>query len=813
LRPDTRHTDVPTRDELKQAIARHARLTLGVELDALTSREEFLAASLAVRETVLDRLLATRRRFRHAGRKHVYYLSMEFLAGRALSANLLNLGIHDACRDALAELEMDFDAIREVEPDPALGNGGLGRLAACLLESMATLDVAGYGYGINFEFGLFRQRFENGWQHEAPDVWRSLGTPWLIFRPELARKVKLYGKVEHRDGRPEWISRRSVVGVPSDLPIVGYGGRTVNHIRLYAARSPGEIDIEIFNKGNYLEALKSNILSERISKVLYPSDDVAAGRELRLVQEYFLVACALADVLERHAASRDDLATLHERVAIQLNDTHPALAIPELIRLLVDEHAMPFAQALEIARKVFAYTNHTLLPEAQEHWPVGLLGEVLPRHLELIYDINAAFLEDVEKRWPGDHERRRSLSIFEENGDKRVRMMHLAIVGSHSVNGVSKLHGELLVRDVVPHYATLWPGKFLAITNGVTPRRWLLAANPELSRLVSALIGDGWLRDAAQLRDLERYAADPEVQSEFIRQRRRHKERLADRIRDSLGFAVDPNSLFDVQVKRIHEYKRQLMNALRIVHSWLEIVEDGVTPATPRTFVFGGKAAPGYRAAKLVIKLINEIARVVGSDVRCRDALKVAFLPDYRVTLAEQIIPAADLSEQISTAGMEASGTGNMKFMMNGALTVGTLDGANVEMLDEVGIENFYLFGRTADEIAKLRGDRKRSPRAEADADPRIRRVLAAIRDGRFTPKNEAGIFDPLLDALLDRDPFCVIADLPAYLDVQQRIGAEFRDVASWTKKSLLNVARSGRFSSDRTVLEYAARIWRVAPD
>ncbi len=802
-----------TRDELKQSILRYTRYSLGVELNSLTPREQFIALSLAIREQVIDRLLETRKRHREGGRKHVYYFSMEFLAGRVLTANLLNLGLLDVCRDSLTELGMELEALTDIEPDPALGNGGLGRLAACLLESMASLDVPGYGYGINFEFGLFRQRFRDGYQVEQPDVWRATGTPWLIIRPEKARTVELYGRLENVNGsgKQRWVDTKTVVGVPADLPIVGYSGRTVNFIRLYSARSPAEINIEQFNKGEYLAALKSNILSERISKVLYPADDVPAGRELRLIQEYFLVACALRDVIERHARSTADLRLLPTKIAIQLNDTHPALAIAEFVRLLTDEHGLTVLEAFALGRKVFSYTNHTLLPEAQETWPVSLLESVLPRHMQIIYEINSAFLEEVERTWPGNYEKRRQLSLIEENGDKRVRMMHLAIVGSHSVNGVSRLHGSLLKRRLVPDFAAMWPGKFHSITNGVTQRRWLLAANPELSRLVSNRIGERWLVAAEHLKELEPHVDDPELHAAFNAQRLSHKERLADLIANLSGHAVDPRSLFDVHVKRMHEYKRQHLNVLRIVHDWLTLVDDRKVPSSPRTYVFGGKSAPGYFIAKLVIKLINEVARVVNTDPRTGDHLRVAFLPDYRVTLAERIIPAADLSEQISTAGMEASGTGNMKFMMNGALTVGTYDGANIEMLEAVGEENFYRFGLMDDAITAMRRDGTYSPRDIVEHDPRVKRVIDAIRDDRFSA-NEKGLFAPLLDNLLDHDPFFVLADLPAYLDVQQRIGEDFQDVRSWTRRSLLNVARSGYFSSDRTVREYSAAIWDVAP-
>jgi len=805
-----------TIESLKQSMLRYSRYSLGKEWEALTARERFIAISLAVRESIIEVMLRTEQAFERQGVKRIYYLSMEFLAGRALANNLLNLGIYDQCRDALSELGVDFNDMQALEPDPALGNGGLGRLAACFVDSMATLGLAGFGYGINYEFGLFRQVFQDGKQAELPDVWRSPGTPWLIQRPDLARTVRVFGRLESRsngngNGRAgsRWVDARKVIGVPADLPVVGFGGRTANYLRLYTAKASSEFDIEIFNSGDYVKALQQKINSERISKVLYPSDDIPAGRELRLLQEYFFVACSLQDILSRHGKSREQLLELDRHAAIQLNDTHPALAVAELMRILVDERDVPWNTALCIVRATVAFTNHTLLPEAQETWPLDLLERVLPRHLEIILQINEDFLNEVESTWPGDLNRRRNLSIIDENGSRKIRMMHLSIIGSHAVNGVSALHSRLLKQELVPDFHALWPEKFQNKTNGVTQRRWLLSANPRLANLITRRIGDRWVSDLFALRDLEREVEDPSLLEEFRTVKHLNKLDLARIVFETSGWKVDPRSLFDVQVKRIHEYKRQLLNALRIIHDYLALVEDGRAPATPRTYLFGGKAAPGYAAAKLIIRLINGVAAVINRDARARDWMRVAFIPDYRVTLAERIIPGADLSEQISTAGMEASGTGNMKFMMNGALTVGTLDGANIEMIEEAGEENLFIFGLTSDQVERFRRDGRYVPAALLDADPRLSRVITELEGDRFCP-DEPGLFRAVADGLRYHDPYFVLADLAAFIDIQERVSREYQDHDLWARKCILNVARSGKFSSDRTIREYAREIWGI---
>lgn len=793
--------------QLKASIQQHARYSLGKTWPDCSPRERFICVSLAVREPIIDAMLETRGRFEKNGAKRIYYLSLEFLMGRALGNNLLNLGLYQPCVQALMDLDADLEEVLDVEPDPALGNGGLGRLAACFVDSMATMGLAGYGYGINYEFGLFKQTFEDGWQQELPDVWRSPGTPWLILRPNLVRHVPVYGHAE-RPGRHQagkWLGTQNILGVPSDLPVVGYGGKTVNHLRLYAAQSDEHFDMEIFNTGDYIRAVEAKIETERISKVLYPSDDIPAGRELRLLQEWFFVSCSIQDILAQFG---DDLGKLPDRVAIQLNDTHPALAVAELMRQLVDERGVPWDAAFDLTVRTIAYTNHTLLPEAQERWPVEILERVLPRHLQIIFDINDRFLETVAERWPDDDDRRRSLSLVEEGGARQVRMMNLCVVGSHAVNGVSELHSRLLREDLVPDFSTLWPERFRNKTNGVTQRRWILRANPPLAGLLTRHLGERWITDLEALRELEPLVDDDAFLTELRRIKRWHKEKLAKSVLAAVGRIPDPASIHDVQIKRIHEYKRQLMNALRIAYDYLRITEDSQTPVAPRTYLFGGKAAPGYATAKQIIRLINELANVINADPRVADWMTVAFLPDYKVTVAERVIPASDVSEQISTAGMEASGTGNMKFMMNGALTVGTLDGANIEMLEEAGAENFYIFGLTAEEIATKRRAGGPEPQAIIAANEDLARVLTAIRSGPFAAGG--GLFGDLLDGLEQHDPYFVLADFAAFIEVQDRVARDWLDERTWSQRCARNILRSTKFSSDRTIREYAGDIWKA---
>jgi starch phosphorylase len=798
----------------QEAVRRHLRYSAAKSTGQAGRYDWFQAVSLAVREFMIDGMLATEERCRHTDAKRLYYLSIEFLMGRTLGNTLHNLDLYDVCKDALVEMGVDLEEVQEVETDAALGNGGLGRLAACFLDSLASLDLPGFGYGINYEFGLFKQQIVNGYQREKPDYWSGVSSPWLIERPDRACLVPLYGRVEHAADKrgnynPMWLDWQLLVGVPYDMPVVGYGGRTVNYLRLFSARTSEEFDIQIFNDGDYFRAVEQKIQSETVSKLLYPSDSVTAGQELRLIQEYFLVACALRDIMGRYLRVHQDLATFPQKVAIQLNDTHPALSVAELMRLLIDERNLEWEDAWRITRATFGYTNHTLMPEALETWPVPLMERVLPRHLQIIYEINRRFLEAVSDRWPGDTQYLRRMSIIAESDPPRVRMAHLAIVGSHSVNGVAALHSELVKSELVPDFHALWPRKFNNKTNGITPRRWLLKANPSLAALITETIGDDWITHLEHLRGLEASVADPQFQQEFSAVKMANKQALADVIKTTCGVAVDANSLFDVQIKRIHEYKRQLLNVMHIIHQYLRIIEDGRAPVVARTYIFAGKAAPGYAAAKLIIKLINSVAAVINHDKRVGDQIRVVFIPDYRVSLAEKIIPAADLSEQISTAGMEASGTGNMKLTLNGALTIGTMDGANVEIREEVGPDNIYIFGLTVDKIRQLRSTY--DPRGYYDQNGDIKRVVDAIAGDMFS-SGVAGLFAPIRQNLLDHgDYYFHLADFASYLDSQQRVSEDYLEPARWVCKSILNVARVGKFSSDRTIAEYARDIWHIS--
>ena len=799
-----------TVDGFEDAICHHVRYSLGKAWQSLSQRDLFVAVALAVRDRMVDKMFETAARYRKADAKRLYYVSMEFLIGRLLGTNLQNLGLLEVCQEALLRMGVDLEELRESESDPALGNGGLGRLAACFLDSLATLGMPGYGYGINYDYGLFKQEIDNGYQKEKPDLWRTHGTAWQIERPDDACIVPVYGSIDHSQGRPRWVDWRVVIGVPADIPIVGYGGRTVHYLRLFSARSSNEFDMQIFHQGDYLRAVEQKIASEIISKVLYPSDAVEAGRELRLMQEYFLVACAIRDIFRRYLKSHTTFDALPSQVAIQLNDTHPALAVAECMRMLLDEHGLPWETAWELTQAVTAYTNHTLLPEALEKWPVALLESVLPRHLQIIYDINNRFLKHLATMWPGDLDRMRRMSLIEEGPQKHVRMAHLAVVGSHAINGVAALHSELLKTSLMPDFYQLWPERFTNKTNGVTQRRWLLKANPLLADLLCSTIGDGWITNLDELRALEPYAQDRGLQHTFMDIKHANKERLAKMIQETTQIRVDPHALCDIQVKRVHEYKRQLLNVMRIIHEYLGLVEDGIEPTVPRTYVFAGKAAPGYWVAKQIIKLINNVSQVINNDPRVRDQMKVVFLPDYRVLLAEKIIPAADLSEHISTAGTEASGTSNMKFAMNGALTIGTLDGANIEIMEEVGKENIFIFGLKAQEIQALRAQGSYDPQEYYARYPAIRRVVDACTSNLFCP-HEPGLFTWIARVLLEEgDRYFHLADLPAYIDTQLAVGEEYKQPLAWAQKAILNVARIGKFSSDRTVLEYARDIWHI---
>jgi starch phosphorylase len=794
----------------------HLRYTLGQTPLQCTAYDLFRACATPLRQRLMDGLTDTELRYRAKRARRVYYLSAEYLIGRSLCDTLLNMGLLDAAREGARQLGLDFDAVVEGEPDAALGNGGLGRLAACYLESMATLGLPGFGYGINYEFGLFRQAIVDGAQAERPDLWNAQKNPWAVERANEAVFVPVYGRIEPgRDRRgdynPVWLDWKVIIGVPHDIPVVGDGGKTVNWLRLFSARASSEFDVQIFNAGDYIRAVEQKISSETVSKVLYPSDTVAQGKELRLVQEYFLVACAIRDIVTRAKDTHGAIAALQDAAAIQMNDTHPSLAVAELMRVLVDEESLPWERAWEVTQQVCAFTNHTLLPEALERWPVPLFERVLPRHLQLIYEINQRFLDGVRVRYPGDERRLSRVSLIEEGPERHVRMANLAIIGSHSVNGVAEIHSSLIRTSLVPEFAEMFPERFNNKTNGVTPRRWLLHANPELRTMVSARIGSGWMRDLHALSELEVFADDPDTRRDVLAMKRANKARLASLIERDLRIAVDPLSLFDVQVKRMHEYKRQLLNVMHLVHLYLRAVEDGVLPETPRTVIFAGKSAPGYFMAKLIIRLIHGVAAAINAEPRLNGLLKVAFLPDYRVTLAERIIPAADLSEQISTAGTEASGTGNMKLAMNGALTIGTLDGANIEIAQEVGEENLYVFGLRVAQVEDLRR-RGYDCWSYYHGDRDVRRVVDAIGSDRFCD-GHPGLFRPIHDSLLHGgDRYLHLADLRSYVETQARAARDFRDTGTWARKMILTIARMGKFSSDRAVSEYARDIWGVVP-
>ncbi len=805
------------RDAIRASVEHHLKCSLAKDqrLGKASTSDVYRALALSVRDRVVERMLETERRYQAADAKRLYYLSMEFLIGRSLDNNLLNLGMREDCRRTLEATGISLEEVMDHEEDAALGNGGLGRLAACFLDSLATLDMPGFGYGINYEFGMFKQDIRQGSQREKPDHWLAFGTPWEIERADLACVIPLYGHIEHGQDRhghdnPMWVQWQHVIGVPHDFPIVGYGGNTVNWLRLYSARSSNEFDMQIFNDGDYFQAVRQKVVSENISKVLYPTDSFEAGQELRLIQEYFLVACAVRDAMTQYRKTHDSFDLLASKVAIHLNDTHPALAVAELMRLLVDENDLPWDRAWELTRAVLAYTNHTLLPEALEKWPVDLLRRVIPRHLQIILEINRRHLDHVGSVWPDDGPRRERVSIVEEGPRQLIRMANLAIVGSHAVNGVSEVHSELVTSSLVPDFHELWPEKFHNKTNGVTPRRWLLAANPRLSQLITSTIGSNWVTDLARLRMLEAYADDQGFQEEFLEVKLANKQRLAGVIKETTGIVVDPTSLFDIQVKRIHEYKRQLLNVMHVIHEYLALVEDGREPLCPRTYIFAGKAAPGYWIAKQIIRLINNVGRVINRDKRTAGRMKVAFVPDYRVSLAEKIIPAADISEQISTAGYEASGTGNMKLALNGALTIGTLDGANIEIREEVGEENIFIFGQTVEGIQHLRESRCYHPWQVCDDHPEIRRVMDSFRSNRFSP-DEPGLFDWVFNNVLEHgDTYFHLEDLPSYLSAQDDVGKLFVDRHQWARKAILNVARIHKFSSDRSILEYAEDTWGI---
>jgi glycogen phosphorylase len=786
----------------------------GVEAD---NRDVAMALSMTLRDQLMDGLLTTRARYRQARAKRVYYLSIEYLLGRCLGNNLYNMRVEGICREFLEQWGYDLEAIREFERDPALGNGGLGRLAACFLDSLATLDMPGYGYGIHYEFGLFKQSIENDRQVERPDYWLAEGMPLQLERRDQSVIVPMYGRVENHQGPdgnylPLWVDWQDLVGVPYDIPIVGYGNRTVNFLRLFAARATDSFDMQIFDQGDYIKAIHQKVYSELISKILYPSESISFGRELRLIQEYFLVFCSLRDITRRFLKQNRNIEELPEYAAIQLNDTHPALAVAELMRLLVDERRIPWDRAWNITTRTCAFTNHTLMPESLEMWPVDLMEKVLPRHLQIIFEINRRFLDQIRLSSPGDDAKLRRMSLIDENNGKQVRMAHLAVVGSHSVNGVSKLHSELVKTRLFPDYAALWPGKFNNKTNGITPRRWLLKSNPGLAGLITEAIGEAWITDLDELKRLEPLAEDAVFQEKFMAVKLANKKRLAAYLARTTGMVVDPRAAFDMQCKRIHEYKRQLLNVLHIIHDYLRLTEDGLAPAVPRVYLFAGKAAPGYFEAKSIINLILRVAKVINADKLAAEHIKIVFAADYRVSLAEKLVPAADVSEQISTAGTEASGTGNMKFSLNGALTIGTLDGANIEIREAVGEENFHLFGLTTPEVTAMLREGSYDPWYYHARHPEIRRVLDAISAGRFTPEAPE-TFHWVFEKLLSRNErYMHLADFMAYVEAQDRLAMDYAKPRVWAKKAILNTARMGYFSSDRSIREYARDIWNIKP-
>ncbi len=807
----------PGAESIKRSFVSHIAFTQVKVPGYATPRDRYVALAMAVRDRLIERWIATRNEYySHPETKRVYYLSLEFLIGRTLGNSLINLGMYNECFQALNDLGHNLEDVRELEEEAGLGNGGLGRLAACFLDSMATLELPGYGYGIRYNYGMFHQRIRDGRQIEEPDDWARLGNPWETPRPEHAFTVQFYGRPEtytdeHNRRRHRWVGTHDVQALPYDMPVPGYRNNTVNTLRLFAARSTNEFDLDYFNHGDYVRACEDKALTENITKVLYPKDDSVQGRELRLKQEYLLVSASLQDILDRFTKQHDDWNLLPDRAAIQLNDTHPALAIPELMRLLMDQHGLEWNEAWNITVRTFAYTNHTVLPEAMETWRIALFGNLLPRHLQIIYEINRRFLDDVADRYPGDGDRLARMSLIVEKHEPRVRMAHLAIVGSHSVNGVSALHTHLLTERVLRDFHEFYPTRFNNKTNGVTPRRWLKKANSPLAYLISDAIGDGWVTDLDQLHGLIPLADDPEFQSQWREIKRLNKERLAAYVGKKQNLTLDPSTMFDCQVKRIHEYKRQLMNILHAITLYNRIKTGRGDEVVPRTVLLAGKAAPGYYQAKLIIRLACAVANVVNNDPQARGRLNVAFLANYRVSLAEYIMPAAELSQQISTAGMEASGTGNMKFALNGALTIGTLDGSNVEMLEEIGEENIFIFGLTTEQVEARRAS-GHNPRDYYESNQELRTVLDQIRDNLFSP-NEPGLFQPLVDALLRHgDYYMVLADFAAYLQCQDRVSDAYRDQKEWNRMSILNTANMGKFSSDRTIREYAEQIWNVKP-
>ncbi|MBK8802049.1 MAG: glycogen/starch/alpha-glucan phosphorylase [Fibrobacteres bacterium] len=802
-------------EDIRKSFNYHMRLSLARDRYTATENDRYLSLAWAVRDRLVENWISTQQSYYNQDVKRVYYFSLEFLMGRALGNSVLNLGLEEAVRESLDQLAMSYEDLREMEQDAGLGNGGLGRLAACFLDSCATLRLPAYGCGIRYEYGIFRQKIVDGCQVEEPDNWLHLSNPWEIPRPENAVPVHFYGKVEGRTDRNgktqfSWVDTEKVMATPYDTPVPGYKNGVVNNLRLWSAKATDDFDLQFFNDGDYVRASLAKNDSETISKVLYPNDTVTAGQELRLKQQYFFCAAGIHDMIRRHLKHHQSLRNLADKVVIQLNDTHPAVAIPELMRILMDDHGFGWDEAWSITTRIFAYTNHTLLPEALEKWPVELFGDLLPRHLQIIYEINFRFLRQVAFRYPGDTERLRRMSIIDEDGVRKVRMAHLCVVGAHSVNGVAALHSELLKKHVLHEFYEFFPGKFNNKTNGITPRRWLAKCNPALSSLITEKIGEGWEAKLDKLKALEAFADDPTFQKRWKAVKREAKERLADYVLRENGVRISPDALFDVQIKRLHEYKRQLLNLLHVIHLYRQIKANPKAEFTPRVVLFGAKAAPGYAMAKLIIRLINSVATVVNSDPDVGDKLKMLFLANYRVSLAEKIIPAADLSEQISTAGLEASGTGNMKLSLNGALTIGTWDGANIEIAEEVGEENCIMFGMKTDDVAALKA-KGYKPNDFIEGNEDLRAVIELIEKGFFSPE-KPDLYAPITEHLRGKDTYFLAADFASYVRAQEQAAKGYMDEKSWVRRSILNTARMGKFSSDRTIEEYAKDIWGVQP-
>ena len=813
--PDKDSKTAMTPEALAHSFLENLFFVQGRSMERATVNDRYMALAHTVRDRLVERWISTVKNYQAQDVRVVCYLSAEFLTGPHLANNLINLGIYDEAEQAMQSLGLDLDTLIEQEEEPGLGNGGLGRLASCFMDSLATLDVPAIGYGIRYEYGIFDQQIRDGWQVETTDKWLRLGNPWALERPEDAFEVKFGGHTEsHTDAsgriRMMWIPGRLVRGVPHDTPILGYKTNTANTMRLWSAQAVESFDFSVFNTGDFFGAVAEKVESENISKILYPNDEGFGGKQLRLEQQFFFVSCSLQHILKIQLKGNRPLADLHRNFAIQMNDTHPSISVAELMRLLVDEHGMEWDTAWFTTQRTLSYTNHTLLPEALEQWPRSLFGSLLPRHLEIVDEINRRHLENVRHRFPGDEDRARRLSLIDESGEKYVRMAHLASLGSHAINGVAALHTELLKTNVLRDFYELTPEKFSNKTNGVTPRRWMVLSNPGLTRLLTARLGAGWIHDLEKLRRLEPLASDRELHEEWRAIKLQNKARLAEYIHDRLEISLDPASMFDVLAKRLHEYKRQHLQVLHIITLLKRIHRDPAAEVVPRTFLFGGKAAPGYRMAKLIIKLIHSVGEVVNTDPLVRGRLKVVFLPDFSVRLGHRVYPAADLSEQISLAGKEASGTGNMKFAMNGALTIGTLDGANIEIREEVGAENFFLFGLTTPEVEQ----RKREgyhPRAIYDSNTEVREVLDALSNGEFS-HGDRHLFAPLVNSLLNGDDYMLLADYQSYIDCQDRVSQAYKNPEEWTRMSILNVARIGKFSSDRSIRDYCADIWKTWP-